>query len=83
MASLVERTRLAVHKQTFLNLPRQNGLRVTKVYRVLNRHIYVKRQTLQSVPRDQVSPLLVVYCRHIKFCKQNTAMLNFWAVDLL
>ena len=32
-ASLVERTRLAVHKQSFLNLLRQNGRRVTKVYK--------------------------------------------------
>ena len=31
-ASLVERTRLAVQKQSFLNLLRQNGLRVTKVF---------------------------------------------------
>ena len=31
-ASLVLSTRLAVHKQTFLNLLRQNGRRVTKVY---------------------------------------------------
>ena len=36
MASLVERTRLAVrmHKQSFSNLVRQNGRRVTKVYYV-------------------------------------------------
>ena len=31
-ASLVERTRLAVHKQRFLHLLRQNGQRVTKGY---------------------------------------------------
>ena len=31
-ASLVERTRLAGHKQSFLNLLRQNGRHVTKVY---------------------------------------------------
>ena len=31
-ASLVERTRVAVHKQNFLNLLRQNGGRVAKVY---------------------------------------------------
>ena len=31
-ASLVERTRVAVHKQSFLNLLRQNGGRVAKVY---------------------------------------------------
>ena len=31
-ASLVKRTRLAVPKQSFLNLLRQNGRRVTKVY---------------------------------------------------
>ena len=30
MASLVERTRLAVHKQSFLNLQRQNGRGTTK-----------------------------------------------------
>ena len=29
-------TRLAVHKQSFLNLLRQNGRRVTKVYSKLN-----------------------------------------------
>ena len=28
----MERTRLAVHQQTFLNLLRQNGRGVTKVY---------------------------------------------------
>ena len=33
LASLAERTRLAEHKQlSFLNLLRQNGRRVTKVY---------------------------------------------------
>ena len=31
-ASLVERTRLAAHKQSFSNLPRQNGHRMTKVH---------------------------------------------------
>ena len=31
-ACLVERTRLTVHKQSLLNLLRQNGRRVTKVY---------------------------------------------------
>ena len=31
-ASLVERTRLAMHKQSFFNLLGQNGHRVTKVY---------------------------------------------------
>ena len=31
-ASLVERTRLAMHKQCFLNLLRQNGRCMTKVY---------------------------------------------------
>ena len=31
-ASLVERTRLTEHKQSFLNLLRQNGCHVTKVY---------------------------------------------------
>ena len=31
-ASLAERTRLAEHKQSFLNLLRKNGRRVTKVY---------------------------------------------------
>ena len=30
--SLVQRTRLAVHKQSFKNLLRQNGCRMTKVY---------------------------------------------------
>ena len=37
--SLVERTRLAVHKETFSNLPRQNGQHATKVYRVVNRRL--------------------------------------------
>ena len=32
MASLVLSMRLAVHKQSFLNLLRQNGHRMTKVY---------------------------------------------------
>ena len=32
LASLAERTRLAEHKQNFLNILRQNGRRVTKVY---------------------------------------------------
>ena len=42
-ASHVERTRLAVHKQSFLNLLKQNGGRVTKVYSLipLNRVSYV------------------------------------------
>ena len=40
-ASLVDRTRLAGHKQRFSNLLRQNGRRVTKVYNVPNSYMYV------------------------------------------
>ena len=40
MASLIERKRLAVHKQSFLNLLRQKGRRMTKVY--YNKDVYLK-----------------------------------------
>ena len=40
MASLLERTRLAVHKQSFLNLLRQKGCSMTKVY--YNKDVYLK-----------------------------------------
>ena len=40
MASLIERTRLAVHKQSFLNLLRQKGRRMTKVY--YHKDVYLK-----------------------------------------
>ena len=40
MASLIERTRLAVHKQSFLNLLRQKGCSTTKVY--YHKDVYLK-----------------------------------------
>ena len=40
MASLIERTRLAIYKQSFLNLLRQKGHRMTKVY--YNKDVYLK-----------------------------------------
>ena len=40
MASLIERTRLAVHKQSFLNLLRQKGYSMTKVY--YHKDVYLK-----------------------------------------
>ena len=44
-ASLVERARLAVHKQSFFNLLRQNGRPVTKVYCQLSSRSLVVRLT--------------------------------------
>ena len=40
MASLIERMRLAVHKQSFLNLLRQKGYSMTKVY--YHKDVYLK-----------------------------------------
>ena len=40
MASLIERTRLAVHKQSFLSLLRQKGYSMTKVY--YHKDVYLK-----------------------------------------
>ena len=40
MASLIERTRLAVHKQSSLNLLRQKGYSMTKVY--YHKDVYLK-----------------------------------------
>ena len=44
-ASLVERARLAVHKQSFFNLLRQNGRPLTKVYCQLSSRSLVVRLT--------------------------------------
>ena len=64
MASLVLSTRLAVHKQSFSNLLRQNGRRMTKVY--------LRSGCIPSLNISQLDSFNTTQC-----CKNKTLKLNY------